>query len=162
MPSDPKLQLSDDFRDMLGQLRKSGVEFLVVGGYAVGVHHRPRATGDIDIWVRPTPQNAQRLWQALTTFGAPLHDVSPEDFARMGLIYQMGRPPHRIDLLTSLDAVTFDEAWSCRMEFDIDGVNVPLISRDHLIRNKQATGRSKDLEDVRNLRRPNPRKTGPE
>ncbi|MBI1337781.1 MAG: hypothetical protein GC164_12575 [Phycisphaera sp.] len=145
---------------MLGLLQRFGVEFLVVGGYAVGVHDRPRATGDLDIWVRPTPDNANRLWQALVEFGAPLTGVRENDFARMGLVYQMGCEPQRIDVLTSLAAVGFDEAWPQRVEVEIDGVKVYVLGRDHLVRNKQSVARDQDLLDAKNIIKRNAPPTG--
>lgn len=137
-------------RDMLEALVLEGVDFLVVGAFALAAHGVPRATGDIDIWVRPEPANAKRLIVALTRFGAPVeaHGISPKDFESTGLVYQLGLPPHRIDLLTSIDGLTFDEAWPRRAFGELFGHEVPLLSREDLITNKRAVGRAKDLLDV--------------
>ena len=115
------------------------------------LHGCPRATGDIDLWVRPTAENAAKVWAALLSFGAPTSGVTPEDFALPDLVYQIGLPPQRIDLLTSIDGVTFDEAWPNRMLVELDGLIVPVIARDELKRNKEATGRPKDRQDLKLL-----------
>ncbi len=129
------------------------VEFMVVGAWALAALGHPRATGDLDIWVRPTPENSSKVYSALSGFGAPLqsHGVSKDDFARTDLVYQMGIPPRRIDVLTAISGVSFEEAWPTRVEFEVAGRRVPFRGRDALIRNKRATGRLKDLADVERL-----------
>ena len=143
--------MNRDFAEMLSRLIAAGAEFLIVGAYAVAAHGIPRATGDLDLWVRPTPENAQRVWKALVEFGAPLHDLSLEDLSIPGTVFQIGLPPSRIDLLTELTGMTFDIAWQRRANLEIEGIALPLISREDLIRNKSAVGRPQDLADVQRL-----------
>lgn len=107
-----------------------------------------RATGDFDIWVRPTKQNAERVWEALETFRAPRRKLRVEDFTTRDNVFQIGVEPDRIDLLTSIDGVEFEEAWGNRIIAQIDGASVPVIGRQELIKNKKASGRPKDLADV--------------
>lgn len=124
---------------------------MVVGAYALAAHERPRATGDIDIWVRPAPNNASRVWAALVRFGAPLNELTLEDLSAPGITFQMGMEPKRIDILTSISGVTFDEAWPNRIYVEHDDVRYAVIGKTDLIRNKRAAGRPKDLVDVTNL-----------
>jgi hypothetical protein len=140
--------LNPDFLDMLSALSEEGAEFLVVGAYALAVHGLPRATGDLDIWIGLSTANRERVWQALATFGAPLYSLSPEDLSRPDLVFQIGVAPQRIDLLTTVDGVEFETAWRDRLETEVSGVNVPVISREHLAQNKRATGRPQDLADL--------------
>jgi len=140
--------LNPDYRDMLSALSAAEVEYLVVGAFALAAHGLPRATGDIDFWVRPTPENADRVFTALTEFGASLQGLTRDDMARAGTVFQIGVVPRRIDFLTAIDGVEFDEAWENRETRDVDGVAVPVLSREHLIANKRATGRPKDQLDV--------------
>lgn len=140
--------LNIDFKDMLSALSGEGVEFLLVGAYALAAHGRPRATGDLDIWVHPSRQNAQRLWRALQRFGAPLQGMSPEEFTTPGMVFQVGVAPCRIDLMTSIDGVEFDEAWPHRMNIAIENLGISVIGRAHLILNKRAVGRPQDLADA--------------
>jgi hypothetical protein len=151
--------LNPDFRDLLRALTDAGAEFLVVGAYALSFHGAPRASGDIDIFVRPSPDNAARVWRALIGFGAPLSaaGVVQADFERPDLVYQIGLPPRRIDVLTSISGVSFDEAWSSREPATVDGRTVYFIGRDMFVRNKLAAGRPKDLADAARLSKP-PRK----
>jgi hypothetical protein len=148
--------LNDDFRDLLLQLADAGVEFLVVGAYALAFHGAPRASGDIDVFVRASTVNARRVFTALGRFGAPLaaSGVSEADFAHPGIVYQIGLPPRRIDIMTEITGVTFDEAWASRVTAEIDGRAVAFIGRDALLKNKDATGRLKDRADAERLRRP--------
>jgi hypothetical protein len=143
--------MNRDFAEMLRALADEGVEYLVVGAYAVAGHGIPRATGDIDLWVRPTAENAARLWQALERFGAPRSRVTPETFTQPDVVYQIGLPPNRIDFLTSIDGVLFEDAWPERYVSDVGGLAVPMLSRRHLIANKRATGRPQDLADIARL-----------
>jgi predicted nucleotidyltransferase len=152
--------LNDDFRDLLVELADAGVEFVIVGAFALAFHGAPRASGDIDLFVRPTRENAGRLLEALARFGAPLASagVSQDDFVRPGMVYQIGLPPRRIDLLTEISGVAFEEAWASREAAEVDGRPVHLIGRDAFLKNKQASGRPKDLADVARLtRRTTPR-----
>ena len=147
--------LNPDFRDLLVALHDEGAEFLVVGAYAVAFHGSPRATGDLDVLVRPTSENAGRVFRALTTFGAPLvrAGVGAEDFARPGTVYQIGVAPRRIDVLTEISGVAFEDAWSTREPASLEGRTVHFIGREALLRNKQAAGRPKDLADLARLTR---------
>jgi hypothetical protein len=147
---EPKM-LNPDFQEILSTFSDERVEFLLVGAYAVAAHGIPRATGDIDLWIRPTPDNARRVWSALEIFGAPLSRFSPADFKKTGQVIQIGVAPGRIDLLTSIDGVEFDDAWHDRILVKVDGVIVPTISRPHLIANKRATARPQDLADAERL-----------
>ncbi len=142
-----------DFRDLLAELVKADVRFLVVGAHALGAHGVPRATVDLDVWIARTPDNARRVWAALAAFGAPLEtlNIQEADFVRPDLVAQFGLPPFRIDILTGLSGLTFDEAWPNRIEADFDDVRVPFLGRAELIRNKRASGRKKDLADVESL-----------
>lgn len=143
--------MNPDFVDLLRAFAAADVRFLVVGAYALGFHGRPRATGDLDVWVEATEQNAPRVMRALAAFGAPLLDVTEMDFAREGITYQIGLPPGRIDILTQLTGLGFDEAWPDRARGRFGDVDVDFIGRDAFIRNKKATGRSKDLGDIEGL-----------
>lgn len=147
--------LNDDFRDLLIAMHDAGAEYLVVGAHAMAVHGAVRATGDLDVLVRPTPENAARVIDALVSFGAPIgeHGLAVEDLSNPGVVYQVGLPPLRIDVITSIDGATFDEAWSTRIELTIDGRHVPFLGRETLIRNKLATGREKELADAHLLQR---------
>jgi hypothetical protein len=140
--------LNPDFRDILSEFTAAEVEFLLVGAYAMATLGLARSTGDIDLWVRADSANARRVYVALARFGAPLAGVAESDFARPGIVFQVGVAPQRIDVLTSIDGVEFDEAWPSRREALVGGVKVPVIGRDHLLRNKRATGRPKDRIDA--------------
>ena len=143
--------MNRDFAEMLKALGAEGVEFLVVGAYAVAGHGIPRATGDIDLWIRPTADNAARLWRALERFGVPRSRVSPESFTQPDVVYQIGLPPNRIDFLTTIDGVAFDDAWAEKVPCVVSGIAFNMISLRHLVANKQATGRPQDLADVARL-----------
>jgi hypothetical protein len=143
--------LNPDFRDMLAAFIAEDVEFLVVGAYALAVHGVPRATGDLDVWVRTEPENAARVVRALEAFGAPTDQVTPDDFATPEVVYQVGIAPRRVDILTSIDGVAFPEAWQSRVLVDVDGLRIPVLGREHLIRNKRAVGRTRDLADLEDL-----------
>jgi hypothetical protein len=143
--------MNPDFVDLLRAFADADVRFLVVGAYALALHGRPRATGDLDIWIEATPENASRVIRALTTFGAPLRDVSQADFSREGIVYQIGLPPGRIDLLTELTGVAFAEAWPERQRGRFGDIDVDFIGRAAFIKNKKATGRPRDLGDIDGL-----------
>lgn len=147
--------LNEDFRDIVLLLADEGADFLVVGAYALAFHGAPRASGDIDLLVRPTPENAEKVFRALTRFGAPLaaHGMSARDFAMPGSVYQLGLPPRRVDILTEISGVPFDEAWSSRVFAPLEGRTVNVIGREAYLRNKLASGRPKDLADVARLRK---------
>jgi hypothetical protein len=124
--------LNDDFRDLLCELAEEAVAFVIVGAYALAFHGSPRASGDIDIFVRADPENARRVFAALSRFGAPLAsaNVQEADFARTGMVYQMGLPPRRIDILTEISGVSFEEAWASRSPAEVDGRSVSFIGRE--------------------------------
>jgi hypothetical protein len=143
--------LNPDFRDILCALSAEQAEFLVIGSYAVAVYGKARATEDLDIWVRPSIENSRRVMEALLRFGAPTSTLNEKDFQLYDVVFQMGNPPWRIDLLTSIDGVTFEEAWPKRQQWIVEELAIPVISREHLIANKRATGRAKDLADVEQL-----------
>ena len=140
--------LNPDFRDMLSAFIAEDVEFLVVGAYALAAHGFPRATGDLDCWIRRSPVNADRVMRALAVFGAPLDEITGADLSAADLVVQLGVEPGRIDLLTSIDGVEFDDAWPGRLMATIDGLQLPLIGLDDLVRTKRAAGRDQDLADV--------------
>jgi hypothetical protein len=143
--------LNSDYREMLKCLADERVKFLVVGAYALAVHGYPRATKDIDFFVWATPENATSLIRALARFGAPLRNLSAADFASEGAVYQIGTGPHRIDIITRIDGVKFEDAYPRRLTVQREGVELPVISRDDLIANKRASGRAQDLADVERL-----------
>ena len=143
--------MHQDFVDLLRAFVAHDVRFLVVGAYALAVHGRPRATGDLDVWIEPTPDNAVRVMDALVAFGAPVDSVTAADFSRPGIVFQMGLPPVRIDVLTAVSGVTFAEAWPGRTQANFGPVAVAVIGRDAFIRNKRASGRARDLGDIEAL-----------
>lgn len=143
--------MNQDFLDLLRAFAAHNVRFLVVGAYALAVHGRPRATGDLDVWVDATPGNASRVWDALRAFGAPLADVAEGDFAAPGIVFQIGIPPGRIDILTELSGLSFDEAWPSRLRSAFGPLETDFIGRDAFVRNKLATGRDKDRVDAESL-----------
>jgi hypothetical protein len=147
------MQTNTDFRDLFAELNAAGAEFLVVGAHALAAHGHVRATKDLDVWVRPGAENAARVHRALASFGAPLQGLSVEDLAAPGLIFQIGIPPVRIDLITSIDGVEFEAAWQDRMASEYGDQPVSVLSRRHLIQNKKASGRLQDLADVEFLER---------
>ena len=146
--------LPADFFDLIETFLSGNVEFLLVGSFALAAHGVSRTTGDMDIWVRPTPENAVAVFQALARFGAPLamHRIRAEDFARAGTIYQMGLPPLRIDVLTKPSGVDFEGAWSRRHLANLGSLEVPVIGIADFVRNKTAAGRPRDLLDLALLR----------
>jgi hypothetical protein len=142
-----------DFKDLFFELSNAGADFLVVGGHAVMFYTVPRFTKDLDIWVRPTATNAQRVYSALLRFGAPMADLGVADLAVPGTIFQIGVAPNRVDILTSIDAVEFDDAWARRTPSTYDGVPIAMIGLDDLMTNKRAVGRDQDLVDAKLLER---------
>jgi hypothetical protein len=151
----PLRNLNEDFRDLVLEFADGKVEFLIVGAFAVAYHGVPRATGDIDVFVRPSPENARRVFDGLVRFGAPVASsgVTPKDFETPGIVYQIGQPPRRIDILTEISGVSFEEGWATRRTEQLEGRDVHFIGREELLRNKEAAGRPKDLADVSRLRR---------
>jgi hypothetical protein len=145
--------VNEDFRDFLAALLEAGVRFLVVGAHAMAVHGVPRATGDLDVWIAPDSGNADRTWSALARFGAPLASmgITRSDLGRPDQVVQVGLPPRRIDILTSISGVAFEEAWPDRVTLETVGLAVPFLGRGALVRNKRASGRAKDLADLEAL-----------
>ena len=148
--------MNEDFRDLLAALLGTEARFLVVGAHAMAVHGVPRATGDIDVWIARDGDNVERVWSALTRFGAPVAamGVSQGDLARPGMVVQIGLPPRRIDILTSISGVEFEEAWPGRVTHEVDGLAVPFLGRAALVKNKRASGRTKDQVDLEALGEP--------
>ena len=147
--------MNPDFTDLIDVLLEHDVRFLVVGGIALAAHGMPRATGDLDVWVLPSPENADRVYAALMAFGAPLDDldVAARDFGTTGLTVQFGVPPRRIDVLTAVTGLEFEAAWERRFQTRVFGREVAFLSLDDMLRNKQILGRDKDMGDVRAIRR---------
>ena len=143
--------MNQDFIDLLRAFIAADVRFLLVGAYALAIHGRPRATGDLDLWVEPTPENATRVMRALAAFGAPIQELAESDFVSPGVTYQIGVRPGRIDILTDLTGLTFGEAWADRLAKPFGDVTVNVIGLNDFIRNKRATGRAKDLGDIEGL-----------
>ena len=143
--------LNPDYRDMLSAFADAEVEYLLVGAYALAAHGHPRATGDMDLWVRRSSENAGRVLQALSVFGAPLSDVETEDFQTPDTVFQIGVSPRRIDILTTISGVDFQEAWPERMEIELEGLTISVLGRKHLIQNKRALGRPQDQADINRL-----------
>jgi hypothetical protein len=148
-------KLPRDFADLLLELSEASAEFLVVGGWAVVLHGHVRATDDLDVFIRPSKANSERVLAALEAFGAPLqaHGVTSGHFAKVGNAYRFGLAPFRVELLTQISGVSFDEALQGSETFDLEGHQVPYIGRLALIQNKRAAGRHKDLADIEELER---------
>ena len=148
------MSTNSDFEDLLSAFCAAGVRYLVVGGFAYAFHATPRYTKDIDLWIDATPQNAARVWRALTAFGAPLGKLGPADFEDRGRFFAFGRAPQRVDILTSLEGVEFAAAWRRRNTMTYGRVaDVPVLSERDLIASKRAAGRTQDLADVEELER---------
>ena len=140
--------MNRDFRDLLSEFNAHDVEFLVVGAHALAAHGHVRATKDLDVWVRPCTDNAARVLAALRSFGAPLHDLTEHDLTVSGVVFQIGIAPIRIDILPSITGVEFEEAWQRRLRTRFADQLVGALSREDLIRNKRAAGRTQDLADI--------------
>ena len=143
--------MNPDFSELLLTFNAQRVEYLVVGAHALAAYGHVRATKDLDIWIRPDGENARRVLSALSSFGTPLADLAIDDFCKPGTILQIGVPPLRIDVITSIDGVQFEEAWADRVETSFGGTPVFVISRHHLIINKKTAARLQDLADVERL-----------
>ena len=146
------IALNSDFKELLSLLNAAQVRYLVVGGYAVMEYTEPRYTKDLDIWVSPDRDNAERVYAALKQFGAPLANITVKDFTNPDLVYHMGRPPVRVDILMGLTGLEFEPAWGNRVAGNYGEVATQFISIEDLIINKRAAGRPQDLMDVENLR----------
>jgi hypothetical protein len=144
--------MPDDLRELLRAFNDQAVKYLIVGGYAFGVHAEPRATKDLPIFIRSDEENSKAVFRALAQYGTPLGDLTIANFMD-GSTFQIGQPPARIDILQQIDGITFDEAWKNRIEGLIDGqIQAPVLSRDDLIKNKIAAGREQDILDIKKLR----------
>lgn len=143
--------MNRDFVDLLQSFADHDVEAIVVGAHALAAHGHVRATKDLDVWIRPTAENATRAHRALEAFGAPLADLEPEDLATPGTVFQIGVAPVRIDILTEIDGVTFEDAWADKLSTHLGDAPAFVLSRANLIRNKRAAGRTQDLADLERL-----------
>ncbi len=152
--TDGDIMLGKDFKEFIVSLNRNDVRYLVVGGYAVALHGYPRYTKDLDVWIWLSPLNARRILKALEDFGFGSLNLDAEDFLEEGQIVQLGYAPNRIDIMTSLDGVEFEECYQSREVIDIDGIQVNFISRRHLTDNKRATGRTQDIADAEHLELP--------
>ena len=148
--------LNSDYKDMLQVLLDNDVKFLLVGAYAMGAHGYPRATGDIDIWVEPTAENSVKVYRSMEAFGAPLHQIDETTFATPDIVFQIGVAPRRIDMITTISGVGFDDAYRKRQTIEMEGLSIPILSLGDLIKNKRATGRDKDRLDADQLEKERP------
>lgn len=153
MPSSNETPLNFDFADLLHEFAAACVEYVIVGGQAFGFHAQPRYTKDVDVLVNPAPENARRVYRALAAFGAPLEDLTVEDLSDPDVVFQIGIEPNRLDILTAIDGVTFEQAWNSRQPGSYGAESMWVIGIDALIENKRAAGRERDLLDVRELER---------
>jgi hypothetical protein len=144
--------VNQDFRDLLRAFNEEKVKYLIVGGYALIKYTEPRYTKDLDVWVSPDPENSERVFRALTKYGAPISNMSPADFSRKGFFFTMGLAPNRIDILFDLSGLQFGSAWERRVNVLVGDVDTNFICRTDLIINKEAVGRKQDLADVEKLR----------
>ena len=145
--------LNKDYKEMLQLLLEEQVDFILVGSYALAAHGYPRATGDIDIWVRADEINSINIYKALERFGAPVDQITVNDFANEGIVFQIGVTPRRIDIITHLDGVSFGEADEDKVIVEVEGLKLPILSFDKLIKNKLSTGRERDELDVKLLQK---------
>lgn len=148
------MEICRDFKELLELFNAKDVEYLIVGGYALAHHGAPRYTRDIDLYVRPTPDNASRIMDALDAFGFGQTGLTAEDFRQPAQVIQLGFPPARIDLVTSIEGVSWDQAFEGRSRGEYGGTSAPFLGRAELIANKKAVGRSQDLADVERLEGP--------
>jgi hypothetical protein len=145
------MEIDQDFKEFIQLLNLNNVEYLVVGGYAVTAHGYPRYTGDIDFWIRPEKENAKKVVKTLLDFGFGSVDINEEDLTKKDFVIQLGYPPNRIDILTGVSGLTFEECWKEKKEFVFENENINFISLRHLKINKKESGRDKDKIDLRNL-----------
>ena len=144
--------LNEDYKEMLQILLNNKVKFLIVGAYAMGAQGYPRATGDFDIWVEPSTENSIKVYNSLAEFGAPLEQINTETFIEKGIVFQIGIVPRRIDILTFIDGVEFDKAYREKENIEIEDITIPFLSKNNIIKNKEATGREKDKLDAKYLK----------
>jgi hypothetical protein len=145
--------LNEDYRDMLRILLENEVRFLVVGAYALGVYGHPRATADFDLWVDAAPDNSKKLYASIGKYGGSRTAITEQTFTEEGIIFQIGVAPRRIDIMTSIDGVRFQEAYANKTIVEIEGLQIPCISKNDLIKNKRSTNREKDKLDAEQLSR---------
>jgi len=142
-----------DFRDFIELLNEHQVDYMIIGAHALAYHGRPRHTGDLDIWIKPSGENASKMIVVLDDFGFGSLGLKEQDFLKDNYVTQLGYPPLRIDILNAISGVGFDEAYSNKIEGDVDGLKINFINVEEFIRNKEATGRQKDLGDIASLRK---------
>ena len=147
------MTLEKDFEDFVALLNTHHVDYMVVGGYALAFHGKPRHTGDLDIWIDVSENNAEKLLSVIADFGMASLGIEKEDFLKPGIITQIGYPPLRIDILNEIDGVSFKDAYPTKLTIDIDGLIISYIGLDDLIKNKISSGRHQDLTDVNSLRK---------
>lgn len=147
------MPVNPDFSDLFSALNAADARYLLIGGYAFSFHAEPRYTKDLDVWVEPSAPNAAAVNAALAQFGAPMQHVSIDDLSRTGMVIQIGVEPNRIDIVTSIDGVSFDEGWAGRLETRYGDVPIHVIGRAELIKNKRTCGRLQDLADAARLER---------
>ena len=145
--------LNEDYKEMLQILLKNEVKFLIVGAYAMGAHGYPRGTGDFDIWVEASAENSKKIYKSLSEFGAPLSDIREETFVEKGIFFQIGVVPRRIDIITHIDGIVFEEAYKTKELIDVENLQIPFLSKEDLIKNKESTGRKKDKLDADYLKK---------
>ena len=154
------MPLNRDLRGFVGLLNSNGVEYLIAGAFAVAFHGFPRYTADLDLLVRPSAENADRVLHTFAEFGLGSLGIRAEDLQTPGMVIQLGMQPNRIDVLTTISAVSFEEVWATACEADLDGIPTRFIGRAALLRNKEHTGRAKDLGDAEELRKRMPEQDG--
>ncbi len=141
-------RLHQDYREFIKLLNENKVDYLVVGAFAMAFHGHPRNTGDIDFWIKNTEQNAIRVYKTILDFGFPSGELTVNDFTSADLVFQMGYPPVRIDILTSIEALNFEECFLNKERKDFDGLSITFLNVEDLKKNKKALGRKKDLADL--------------
>ena len=147
------MTLEKDFEDFVALLNKHQVNYMIVGGYALAFHGKPRHTGDLDIWIDISEDNAEKMTAVIADFGMKSLGITSDDFLQKGIITQIGHPPLRIDILNEIDGVYFQDAYINKLIIDVDGLIINYIGLDDLIKNKQSSGRSQDLTDVKTLKK---------
>ena len=152
--------LNPDYRDMVECLVREGVDFMLVGGYAVALHGWPRTTFDIDFWIMANPEHAKAVMRAITSFGAPLMGLTEADFYRPGMVFQIGTEPQRIDIISAVDGLDYADASLRAVTMNVDGLEIKVVSLDDLIVNKRASGRPKDIADAVMLEKLKERENG--
>jgi len=145
------MSANQDFKEMFKTLNEESVDYLIIGAHAVIYFTEPRYTKDLDVWVRPSPENAEKTWKALVRFGAPLRNMTKDDFTNKGLVYQIGIEPNRVDVLMGVGGVDFEDAWQNCIETSYDGIPIKIIGKSELIKAKRAAGRPQDIIDLERL-----------